>query len=213
MTERNRVRAIFDRRAATYDRTVGLGERLLLGDLRRRFGALLRGRTLEIGAGTGLNLPYYSPAVTQVVTVDLSSGMLRVLRNRATELKLPVSVAQMDAERLAFPDGSFDTVAVSMALCTVERPERALREMARVCAPGGRVVLLEHVRSPVWPVSSLQRLVSPAQTRAIGCHFDRETIDLLRQEGFTVESEERRRIGIVRLVVARPPAPGFPASR
>ena len=86
--------------------------------------------------------------------------------------------------------------------------ERALREMARVCAPGGRVVLLEHVLSPVWPVSSLQRFFTPAQTRAIGCRFDRETIDFLRQEGFTVESEERRRIGIVRLVVARPPSPG-----
>lgn len=213
MTERNRVRAIFDRRAASYDKTVGLGERLLLGDLRRRFGALLRGRTLEIAAGTGLNLPYYAPHVTQRIAVDLSSGMLRVLRNRAADLKLPVGVAQMDAERLAFPDGAFDSVAVSLALCTVERPERALREMARVCAPGGRVVLLEHVLSPVRPVASLQRLFSPAQTRAIGCHFDRETIDLLRREGFTVESEVRRRIGIVRLVVARPPAPGIPASR
>jgi ubiquinone/menaquinone biosynthesis C-methylase UbiE len=208
MTERNRVRAIFDRRATTYDQTVGLGERLLLGDLRRKFGALLQGRTLEIGAGTGLNLPYYAPAVTQFVTTDLSNGMLRVLRNRAAKLRIPVAVAQMDAERLAFPDGAFDTVAVSLALCTVGRPEVALREMARVCAPGGRVVLLEHVLSPVWPVSSLQRLVSPMQTRAIGCHFDRETIDLLRDEGFAVESEERRRIGIVRLVVARPPSPG-----
>jgi ubiquinone/menaquinone biosynthesis C-methylase UbiE len=208
MTERNRVRAIFDRRAATYDQTVGLGERLLLGDLRRRFGALLTGRTLEIAAGTGLNLPYYAPAVTQHVAVDLSNGMLRVLRNRAKKLGLPVAVAQMDAERLAFPDGTFDTVAVSLALCTVERPEIAMREMARVCAPGGRVVLLEHVRSPVPPIAWLQRLVSPAQTRAIGCHFDRETIDLLRAEGFTVESEVRRRIGIVRLVVARPPASG-----
>jgi ubiquinone/menaquinone biosynthesis C-methylase UbiE len=208
VTERNRVRAIFDRRAATYDQTVGLGERLLLGDLRRRFGALLQGRTLEIGAGTGLNLPYYARAVTQRIAVDLSNGMLRVLRNRAKTLGLPVAAAQMDAERLAFPDRAFDTVAVSLALCTVERPEIAIREMARVCAPGGRVVLLEHVRSPVPPLAWLQRLVSPVQTRAIGCHFDRETIDLLRAEGFTVESEVRRRIGIVRLVVARPPASG-----
>ncbi len=208
MTERNRVQSIFDRRAETYDQTVGLGERLLLGDLRRRFGALLQGRTLEIGAGTGLNLLYYAPAVTQRVAVDLSGGMLRVLRKRAGEFKMPIAVAQMDAERLAFPDGSFDTVAVSLTLCTVERPERALREMARVCAPGGRVVLLEHVLSPIWPIAPLQRLATPMQTRAIGCHFDRETIDLLRRERFTVESEERRRLGIVRLVVARPPAPG-----
>jgi ubiquinone/menaquinone biosynthesis C-methylase UbiE len=123
-------------------------------------------------------------------------------------LRAPVAVAQMDAERLAFPDGAFDTVAVSLALCTVVRPEIAMRELARVCAPDGRIVLLEHVLSPVGPVAWLQRLVSPAQTRAIGCHFDRETIDLLRTEGFTVESDVRRRIGIVRLVVARPPLPG-----
>lgn len=204
MTERSRVRGIYDRRAATYDRTVGLGERLLVGDLRRRFGAALRGRTLEIAAGTGLNLPYYTPAVTQRVMVDLSAGMLCELRARAANLGTPVHAAIMDAERLALPDGAFDTVAVSLALCTVGRPDVALREMARVCAPGGRIVLLERVLSPLWPVAWLQRLASPLQVRDMGCHLDRTTIDLLRAEGFAVESEQRRRCGIFRLVVVRP---------
>jgi ubiquinone/menaquinone biosynthesis C-methylase UbiE len=181
--ERRRVRAIYDRRAPAYDRTVGAGERLLVGDLRERFGALLRGRTLEIAAGTGLNLPHYAPNVTETVAVDLSMGMLREARGRAGALGRPVGLAQMDAEVLAFPDGAFETVAVSLALCTVGRPEVALREMARVCAPGGRVVLLEHVLSPVWPVAVLQRLLSPLQTRAMGCHLDRETVALLRREG------------------------------
>ena len=206
--ERRRVRAIYDRRASAYDRTVGLGERLLVGDLRKRFGAVLTGRTLEIAAGTGLNLPYYAPAMTEAVAVDLSAGMLREARARAATLGRDAALAQMDAERLAFPDGRFETVAVSLALCTVGRPEIALREMARVCAPGGRIVLLEHVLSPIPPVALLQRLLSPLQVRAIGCHLDRRTIDLLRHEGFTVESEQRRRLGVFRLVVARPPEPG-----
>ena len=121
---------------------------------------------------------------------------------------MPVAVAQMDAERLAFPDGSFDTVAISLALCTVERPERAMREMARVCAPGGRVVLLEHVLSPVRPIASCNGSARQRNRgRSVAASTGRRSI-CFAEEGFTVESEERRRIGIVRLVVARPPAPG-----
>ncbi len=202
----DRIRRIYDKRAAAYDRTVGRGERLLLGDLRRRFGALLRGRTLEVAVGSGLNLPYYADVVSSVIAVDLSGGMLRQTGRRAAELGRPVGLVQMDAERLAFPDASFDTVAISLALCTVPQPEAALRELARVCRPEGRIVLLEHVRSPNRPLAFLQRLVSPLQERALGCHLDRATIDTLRAMGFTVESEQRRLFGIFRLVVGRPPA-------
>lgn len=201
-----RVRRIYDQRAADYDRTVGFGERLLLGDLRRRFGALLRGRTLEVAVGSGLNLPYYSDAVTTAVGVDLSGGMLRQARQRAATLRRPVALAEMDAERLAFPEASFDTVAISMALCTVPDPAAALRELARVCRPEGRIVLLEHVLSPIRPIAFLQRRFSPLQERALGCHLDRRTVDTLRRLGFAVESERRRLFGIFRLVVARPPA-------
>lgn len=202
---RQQIRAVYDRRAPSYDRTIGFGERVLLGDLRRAFAAELRGRTLEVAVGSGLNLPYYPPTVERAVGVDLSGGMLALARERAGDLGLDIELAQMDAQRMAFADASFDTVGVSLALCTVPNPVAALAEIARVCRPAGRVVLLEHVRSPVWPVFALERLVSPLQERFIGCHLTRDTIGTARRLGFTIESDRQRFFGVFRLVVARPP--------
>lgn len=209
---RERLRAVYDERAATYDRTVGAAERLLLGDLRRAFGAELRGETLEVGVGSGLNLPFYAPGVTRAVGVDLSGEMLGWAKRRAAELGRPVTLVQADAEALPFAAASFDTVAVSLALCTMPDPEAALRELARVCRLAGRVVLLEHVRSPVLPVDFVQRLLSPLQERIIGCHLARETVRTAREAGFTIESERERLFGVVRLVVARPPRRAVPAG-
>lgn len=204
--ERERVRAIYDRRAATYDRSVGLAERIALGDLRRAFGAALAGETLEVAVGSGLNLPWYGPDVSRAVGLDLSRAMLARAAARARQLGRPIALVQGDAQALPFADAAFDTVAVSLALCTVPDPAAALRELARVCRPGGRVVLLEHVLSPVRPVAWLERALSPLQERALGCHLDRATIGLARTLGFTVLAEQQRRAGVFRLAVARPPA-------
>ena len=204
-TSRDRIQRIYDRLAPDYDRIVGRGERLLLGDFRQAFGAALRGDTLEIAIGSGLNLPYYTPAVRRAVGIDVSFGMLHQARERAAALGLPIVLIQMDAQQLGFRDGSFDTVAISLALCTVPDPAAALREAARVCRPEGRIVLLEHVRSPVWPVALLQRLWTPIQERTLGCHLLRTTIDTARELGFTIESERDRLFGIFRLAIARPP--------
>lgn len=190
MSETERIRRIYDERAATYDRSIGVTERLLLGPFRREFGARLRGETLEIGIGSGLNLPHYTAAVISAAGIDLSSAMLRVAARRAADLGLTIALSQADAERLPFADASFDTVAISLALCTVPHPETALQEMARVCRPGGRVVLLEHVLSPSLPVATAERLLSPLQERVMGCHLDRDTIGLARSLGFTIDEDQ-----------------------
>ncbi|MGI8643854.1 MAG: class I SAM-dependent methyltransferase [Thermomicrobiales bacterium] len=200
-----RIRDIYDQRAPTYDKTVGYSEKILLGNLRREFATELRGQTLEIAIGSGLNLPGYPAAVRRAVGVDLSRGMLQEARRRGRS-DGDLLLAQMDAQHLAFADASFDTVAVSLALCTMPDPTLALHEIARVCRPGGRVVLLEHVRSPLPPVSGAQRLLSPLQERFIGCHLDRETIALVERLGFRIVSERRHLFGVFRLVVAEPPA-------
>ena len=206
MSETTRIRRIYDERAATYDSSLGVVERLVIGEFRRAFGALLHGTTLEVAIGSGLNLPFYAPAVTRAVGVDLSREMLVRARARAEALGLPVALVQADAAALPFPAASFDTVAVSLALCTIPDPRAALREMARVCKPDGRVILLEHVRSPARPLAALQRALSPLNVRAIGCHLDRETFDLARELGFAVDERRSRLLAAVRLAVARPPA-------
>ena len=204
--ERRRVTAIYDRLAPEYNRMEGAVEWTLMGrSLRAALGAALRGSVLEVAIGSGRNLRFYGEAVTNVVGVDLSAGMLAEARRAAAEAGRPVALARMDAERLAFADATFDTVVTSLSLCTVADPARALGEMARVCKPDGRIVLLEHVRSPVPPLAWLQRLLAPLQVRAMGCHLDRETIALVRDLGFTVLSERRRFFGVFRLVVVAPP--------
>lgn len=195
------IRRTYDRRAASYDRSIGLGERLLVGDLRRRFGGLLAGETLEVAVESGLNLPYYSGDVTRAVGVDLSPGMLAEARSRAEELGRAIELVEGDAQRLPFADASFDTVAVSLGLCTVPEPALALGEMARVCRPGGRIVLLEHVRATPPPLVWLQVLLSPVQERLIGCHLARATCETAREMGFGVEEVATRFAGVFRLAV------------
>jgi ubiquinone/menaquinone biosynthesis C-methylase UbiE len=174
--------------------------------MRRELGQHLRGRTLEIAIGTGLNLACYPPVVERATGIDLSPGMLAVARARAESLGLPIALVQMDSERLAFPDDAFDSVAISLALCTIPRPEVALAEMARVCRPGGTALFLEHVRSPYRPVSAVQRLISPSQERSRGCSWVRDTVESIRQSGFRIDADRSRWLGIFRLVVATAPA-------
>jgi ubiquinone/menaquinone biosynthesis C-methylase UbiE len=207
MTETDRIRRIYDDRAATYDRSFGIVERLVLGNFRQAFGALLQGETIEIAVGSGLNIPYYSSDVTRAVGVDLSDEMLGQARTRAAQLPVPFEFVQSDAESLPFPDASFDTVAISLALCTIPDPRQALLEMARICRTYGRIVMLEHVRSTARPLAAVQHLLSPLNQRAVGCQLDRETFELARSLGFSIDEAQSRLFGSVRLAVARPPAP------
>jgi ubiquinone/menaquinone biosynthesis C-methylase UbiE len=199
------IQDVYDQHAPTYDRSSRLTERLVVDALRQEFGQQMRGTTLEIAIGSGLSLPYYSPDVTRAVGIDLSAGMLAEARKRARSLGREIELIQMDAERLAFPDNAFDTAGISLALCTVPRPEVALAEIARVCKPDGTALFLEHVRSPHWPVYAVERMISPSQERSVGCSWVRDTVGSIRQAGFQVRSDQSRLLGIFRLVVATPP--------
>jgi ubiquinone/menaquinone biosynthesis C-methylase UbiE len=203
--ETERIQRIYDERAATYDRSLGIIEHRVLGPMRQAFGALLRGYTLEVAIGTGLNLPFYAPLVTNVVGSELSSPMLVQAKARARQVGLRFAGVQADATELPFRDASFDTVAISLALCTVPEPAAALLEMARVCRPDGRVILLEHVRSTAAPLALVQRVLTPMQVRSQGCHLDRDTIALAESLGFRCQVVQSRVWNAVRLVVAQPP--------
>ncbi len=205
MTETERIQRIYDDRAATYDRSIGITERMLLGQYRKTFGSLLHGETIEVAVGSGLNIPYYSPHVTRAVGVDLSMEMLRLAREPAARLHVPFAFVQADAEALPFADATFDTVAISLALCTIPNPRAALLELARVCRADGRIVLLEHVRSTARPLAVAQHLLSPLNERAVGCHLDRDTFGLARSLGYSFDETRSRLFAAVRLGVARPP--------
>jgi ubiquinone/menaquinone biosynthesis C-methylase UbiE len=207
---RSTIEAIYDKQAKSYDRTVGLTENFLLGDFRERFAQSLRGESLEIAIGSGLNLPYYGESVTSATGVDLSSKMLVMARKRAESLGLALDLAQMDAEQLGFADDSFDTVAISLALCTTPNPRAVLSEMARVCRPNGHIVFLEHINSPNRLASAVLRLLSPMQERRLGGSLTQETVALIKSVGFVIDEDRSRWFGVFRFLVTLPPPVELP---
>jgi len=188
---------------ATWGRAFALGydfffmsaERGGLRELRRRALADAAGRTLEIGAGTGLNHDLYPPAVTELTLTEPFEPMARQLREKAATLDIPVEVVEAPAEALPFPDASFDTVALTLVLCTVPEPDRALGEIARVLKPGGRFLFLEHVRAEEPSLALWQdRLNPPWRVFGHGCNCNRDTLATIERSPLTVEQAERGRI-------------------
>lgn len=157
--------------------------------LRRRTLAPARGRVLELGVGTGLNLACYPEAVEAVVGVDPNPGMLELAAPAAARAPRPVELVAGRAEALDFPDGSFDTVVSTVTLCSVDDPARALAEAHRVLAPGGRFLFLEHGLADLPRVARWQRRLTPLQRRmGDGCHLDRDFAALLAASPLAVES-------------------------
>ncbi len=200
------IREIYDRLALTYDRCEALLEFLCLRRFRRQLLAAAHGRVLEIGIGTGRNLPYY-PCDCQITGIDLSQEMLKVAEQRATRLGLNVTLLSMDAHDLTFPAGSFDTVVSSLTLCTLIDPVKALAEMARVTVPNGRILLLEHGRSSLrWLSWCLDRL-APYQIQRCGCHPNRNIVALVQAADLDILQADRHLLGIMQIIRARPPRP------
>ena len=173
-----------------------------------------RGRVLEIGFGTGLNLPHYPPAVDSLVAVEPNAGMLARARPRTAAAAIPVEAIEGGAEAIAMPGASFDTAVSVLTLCTVADPARVLSELRRLLRPQGLLLLLEHGLAPDPGVVRWQhRLNRLERVLACGCNLDRPVADLVRSNGFRFESVRQfygpgipRTHGWVTLGCARPMA-------
>jgi ubiquinone/menaquinone biosynthesis C-methylase UbiE len=186
--------------AAVYDRMGPAADAAGLGEMRRELLADARGRTLELGAGTGLNLAYYPAAVTELVLTEPEEPMARRLERHLAESERAASVVRAPAEALPFADASFDTVVSTLVLCTAADPALALEEVARVLVPGGRLLLLEHVRSDDPTRARWQDRVEPLWRRiGHGCRPNQDTAALLRASALEV-----RRLDDARLPKAVP---------
>jgi ubiquinone/menaquinone biosynthesis C-methylase UbiE len=185
-----------------YDTAMAVLERLGLGPWRRWLAEGSRGRTLDLGCGTGRNLPLF-PASTVAVGVDPCAQSLARARRRSPGALL----VRARAEELPFRGGTFDTVASGLVLCSVTDPAAAAAEMLRVLAPGGTVRALEHVRSPMAWKARLQDWSQPAWTALSGgCHPNRETERTLTAAGLAIDPVTRRERDTMRRFEARPRA-------
>ena len=169
--------------AALYDLSFHRGEKAGMADRRRRLLATAQGRVLEIGAGTGLNLPYYTDAVSELVLTEPEAPMARRLARRTAP---GTEIVSARAEALPFPDASFDAVVSTLVLCTVVAPEQALAEARRVLRPGGKLLFIEHVRADGTLAGWQDRLEGVWRHIGNGCHANRDTLAALDAGGFAV---------------------------
>ena len=196
-SETERVRRIYDRRTTT-----GPASR---GDVNLRWLCTqARGETLEVGGGRGRTLPFY-PRGLHLTGIDLSDVALGVAQNRADALGLNAVLRQGDAADLPFPDDHFDTVVFAFVLCTIPDDRRAIAEAVRVLREGGRLLLVEHVRSPNRAVRTIERLLDPITVRRQADHLLRDPLEHVIAEQMEIETLERSWFGALERLAARKP--------
>lgn len=188
----------YDKHADRYDRMLAPVERRYLGKLRRETLSLLPndGTILEIGAGTGANFNFY-PNCRQAIASEISFNMIEIAKGKSAS----ISLVRADAQDLPFPANHFDAAFATLVFCSVPDPAKALAEIIRILKPGGRIILLEHVR-PTGLLGPIFDLLNFATVAFIEDHFNRRTADIVRAAGFQNVTEKRSLVGILNLIVA-----------
>lgn len=178
--------------AGLYDHLMARTEKAGLADHRQALLAAASGDVLELGAGTGANLPHYGKRVRTLALTEPEKPMVRRLHKRIDRQRPDAKLLRAPAEDLPFNDDSFDTVVSTLVLCTVDDQPRALREIQRVLRPGGQLLFIEHVRSDDEKLARLQDRMMPINLRiGHGCHCNRSTLDGIHEAGFRVSELQR----------------------
>ncbi len=197
-----RTRARYQRISGLYDLMEILPEKRYTSWREQLWEQVHGPNVLEIGVGTGKNMPFYPPGL-HITAIDLTPGMLARARKRAAELTLDVDLRLGDAQALDFPDDSFDSVVATFVFCYIPDPILGLREIHRVLKPGGCLYLLEHMRSPNPPIGRAMDALNPLVVRMMGANINRRTVENVRSAGFEVaEAADLAAGGIFKRVVA-----------
>ncbi len=193
----------YNRNAFLYDLIENLMEKWRYAKWRELLWSKVEGtHILEVGVGTGKNFPYY-PSDVEITAIDFSKEMLKRAQDKVSKQKVKVRLQQMDVQNLEFEDDTYDTVVASFVFCSVPDPVRGLMEVERVCKPGGRVVLLEHVLSANRIVAWLMNLANPLVVRIMGANINRRTAENISKSGLVVEQVTDLGAGIFKLIEAR----------
>lgn len=195
--------------AAGYDRIMAAPEKAVLRRHRAHLIQRTRGTVLEIGGGTGANLPFYGSAVQELIFTEPEEPMARRLERKLADYALSARVVRAPAEDLPFETSSFDFVVSTLVLCTVTDPDRALGEIRRILKPGGQLVFLEHVRSDDPRLARWQDRLEGLQLRVgHGCHCNRPTLENIERASFSIAELEHDRLRKAPPIV-RPLIAGF----
>ena len=159
-------------------------------------------KILEVGVGTGKNFPYY-PANAEMTAIDFSQKMLSRAIEKAKKQSIEIDLQPMDVQNLSFEDDIFDTVVATFVFCSVPYPIKGLKEIKRVCRPGGKVLLLEHVLSANRILAFLMNLVNPVVVRTMGLNINRKTVKNVANSGLKIEKVTDLAAGIFKLIEAR----------
>jgi ubiquinone/menaquinone biosynthesis C-methylase UbiE len=193
----------YNRIAPVYDFMEGLAEKSLYSGWRELLWSKVEGnRILEVGVGTGKNISYY-PANTEVTAIDFSEKMLSRATEKAKKQRIKVDLQQMDVQNLSFEDDTFDAVVATFVFCSVPNPTKGLKEIGRVCEPGGKVLLLEHVLSANRILAFLMNLVNPVVVRAMGPNINRKTMENVANSGLKADKVIDLAAGIFKLIEVR----------
>jgi len=195
------IRQRYNRIAGMYD-TIEMPMEKLFSGWRKELMREVNGKVLEVGVGTGKNLPYY-PDEVEVTAIDFSSKMIEKAKQRAAELNIEVELRVMDAQEMEFPDDSFDTVVTSCVFCSVPDPVKGLREIRRVCKHRGKIMMLEHMRSHKPVLGPLMDFMNPIPVHIYGANINRETVENLKKADFRNIEVRDLWLDIVKLIVIK----------
>jgi ubiquinone/menaquinone biosynthesis C-methylase UbiE len=202
-----KVKRSWAKQAPRYDKQIGFFERRLFGRGHRPWAcSQAAGDTLEVAVGTALNLPYY-PETVRLMGLDLSPEMLAVARERAAQVGRDIDLREGDAHALPFDEASFDTVVCTYSLCNIPDPQLAVNEMKRVLKPGGKLILVDHIRAAIKAVLWFQKAIEFVTARLEGENMTRRPLEQVKGAGLEVVTRERLApAGVVeRLVAVKPP--------
>ncbi|MCX7100318.1 MAG: class I SAM-dependent methyltransferase [Methylobacter sp.] len=193
----------YDRIAPYFEGMEAVMEGLFFKNWRKRCWAKVEGHhILEVGVGTGKNFDYY-PKDARVTAIDFSAQMLKQAVKKRDRKQVNVDLELMDVESLWFADNSFDTVVSTFVFCSVPSAIKGLKELKRVCKPGGQVLLLEHVLSANRVLAAVMNLLNPVVVGLLGANINRNTVKNVKACSFTYVNVDERSGDIIKLIEAR----------
>lgn len=194
-----RIKKRYDRLAAVFDYM----NHMIRDSWRKDLVGDLSGRILEVGVGTGANLPFYSTGA-HVTGIDFSPNMLEKAAEKIAKCEATITLKEMDIEALDFPDDTFDVIVSTCVFCSVPNPVKGFKELRRVVKPKGKIVMLEHMRSENEVIGKALDLVNPLASRISGTNVNRRTMENIEKAGLHIIEESYLRSSIMRKIILSP---------